>query len=161
MKNWSISLEIKHERGGLLSRMNSYIEKRSISLTDITEDDMCKLATNRNSLVHEADFCRGKLGEKELSHIFAQSHELLTRIIFDILDFSGQYCSYTSKTGTRIFPECDEVDGKDMKGLGFFMNLHKWKHGIAGGLDPDIYRFSSIEDNLVTDTIPKPAKCNS
>ena len=151
----------KQGKGGLLSRMNSYLKKKRISLADITDDDMCKLATNRNSLVHEADFNRGKLGEKELSHIFAQSHELLTRIIFDILDFSGQYCSYTSKTGTRIFPDCNEVDGKDMKSSVYFMNLIKWKHVITGGLDPDIYRFSSIEDNFVTETTHKPAKCNS
>lgn len=88
-------------------KIEFYIRDRNISFTDIEYADITKLVDNRNSLAHNGKFS----GEKaDLAPLLALSHELLTRIILSIFDFSGWYCSYISEKGIRSFPKCNEID---------------------------------------------------
>ena len=108
----------------LRCKIKSFINDRNISFADIEEDSIKRLVENRNSLAHDGKFSGN---EDELAPLLAMSHEVLTRIILSIFDFSGWYCSYTCECGVRNFPECNVVNKTNMETLNFSQHLHRWK----------------------------------
>ena len=115
---------VKTFGGSSLGELKSFLESRNISSIDIENGDIKKLVDNRNSLAHEGKFTGDK---NKLVPIFALSHEVISRIILSIFDFSGWYCSYTCERGVRSFPECKIVDKTNVNTLKFLWHLHRWK----------------------------------
>ncbi len=110
--------------GSSLGELKSFLKSRDISSIDIENDDIKKLVDTRNDLAHEGKFTGDK---NKLAPLFALSHEVFTRIILNIFDFSGCYCPYTCEHGVRSFPKCNVVNEINMETLRFLQHLHRWK----------------------------------
>ncbi|MFC2953348.1 hypothetical protein ACFOOP_15535 [Marinicaulis aureus] len=79
---------------------------RDISLAGISDEEIKWLVKSRNNLVH-----RGKWLEDDGWDLIYLAREILTRIIFNAINYSGTYDSYVGGNGVhrRNFPSCETV----------------------------------------------------
>ena len=116
--------EERRKKCNLVCKIEFYMRDRNIYFADIKYSDIKKLVDTRNELAHNGKFSGGK---DDLAQLLALSHEVLTRIILNVFDFNGWYCSYTSEKGLRSFPECADVAESNVSTLNFLRPLYRWK----------------------------------
>ena len=116
--------EERRKKCRLGCKIDFFMSDRSVSSIDIDGEDIRKLVDNRNSLAHNGYFSGKK---EEFPRLFGLSHDLLTRIILNVLGFKGWYCSYTCEYGVRDFPDCQAINEPSSPMIDHFSSLRQWK----------------------------------
>ena len=130
-----------------LSDLKKFLVQKGIKHDDIGDRVLDKMNKCRNKLAHKWELSKRDgfdCTPEEFALLTNNSYEILTRIFLKAFEFEGKYCSYTSKTGVRHFPSCEEGKIERVEGLNFRFYLNRWKAESKKGEPPNLCH---LDDN--------------